>query len=162
MPRDRRPSPPGRGGAQDGFTLIEVLVAFLVLAVGTLAIQQAVMTAVDGTRRAENRLRAELVVRSLMTAPITDDPGETVQNGIMDDLPWQVRYEALRLPFETAADAEGKPANWIPRRMIVTVPLPPRSSWSFGSRQDAVVRIETIRLVRVSASAIAPPEEPSP
>lgn len=151
-----------RGRAQDGFTLIEVLVAFLVLAFGTLAIQQALMTAVNGTRRAEDRLRAELVVRSLMTAPITDDPGETIQNGMMDGFPWQVRYEALRLPFETAANIEGKPVDWIPRRMIVTVPLPPRSSWSLGSRRDAVVRIETIRLVRTSRSAGPTPEEPSP
>ncbi|PYE29734.1 prepilin-type N-terminal cleavage/methylation domain-containing protein [Rhizobium sp. PP-CC-3A-592] len=151
-----------KGGAQGGFTLIEVLVAFLVLAFGTLAIQQAVMTSVEGTRRAEDRLRAERVARSLMTAPISGDPGEGVQTGVMDGLSWSIRYEPLRLPFTTAADAEGKPVGWTPRRMRVTVPLPPRSSWSLSARRNAVVSIETIRLIRVSTAENARPEEGSP
>ncbi len=152
------------GRSRDGFTLIEVLVAFLVLAFGTLAIQQAVMASVDGTRRAEDRLRAERVARSLITAPIPPGPGNVAgsdpasQSGVMDGFAWSIRYEPLRLPFPTEADASGKAVDWVPRRMIVTVRLPPRSRSAFGSGQDPVVNLETIRLVRVSARDSARPE----
>lgn len=148
--RGARISKPGRRSfRQDGFTLIEVLVAFLVLAFGTLVIQQAVMTSVNGTRRASDRLRADLVARSLMTAPIAGDPGTVPQSGTLDGMPWTIRYEPLDLPFPTATDSQGKIPEWTPRRMIVTVPLPGRGA------EKAAIRLETIRLVRSSGASTA-------
>ncbi|MCD7110256.1 hypothetical protein LRX75_14530 [Rhizobium sp. DKSPLA3] len=145
-----------------------MLVAFLVLAFGTLAIQHAVMASVDGTRRAGDRLRAERVARSLITAPIPLGPGsmagsdQASQSGVMEGFAWSIRYEPLRLPFPTGADASGKPVDWVPRRMIVTVRLLPRSRSFLGAGRDPVVNLETIRLVRVSASDSARPEEGPP
>ena len=136
------------GRSRQGFTLIEVLVAFIVLALATLVIQRGVLTSVSSAERAEGRLRAEMVARSLMTAPLpAGAAGLAPSSGIMEGLQWALRFEAVTLPLSTRVDAQGRAPGWLPVRMIVTVDLPER----LGLFRRGVVRIETVRLVRASA-----------
>ena len=133
-----------------GFTLIEVLVAFLVFAFGTLVIQQAVMTGLQGSERADDRRRGELVARSLLSAPLPSAASVSAgSSGTLDGLAWTIRFEPVRLPFATVADSQGKAPAWIPLRMIVTVTLAPRRR---GTSSPATIRLETVRLAKASVS----------
>jgi type II secretory pathway pseudopilin PulG len=148
--RARPASTCGSRDLRGGFTLIEVLVAFLVLAFGTLVIQQAVMTGLQGSERADDRLRGELVARSLLSAPMASNAsGPAGSSGTLDGMAWSIRFEPVRLPFPTTADSEGKAPAWIPLRMIVTVTLAPRRRWSSS---PATVRLETVRLAKAPVS----------
>ncbi|OQP86738.1 hypothetical protein BTR14_09885 [Rhizobium rhizosphaerae] len=137
----------GTTSLRQGFTLIEVLVAFIILALATLVIQRGVMTSVASAQRADGRLRAEMVARSLMTAPLKDSAAALApESGVMDGLSWTLHFETVALPFATATDAQGKPPGWVPVRMVVTVALPEGQSLSPAGE----IRIETVRLIKAS------------
>lgn len=138
-----RPTPRPRGSRRDGFTLIEVLVAFTVLAIVTLAIQRGVMAATSSTARADNRLGAEIVARTLLTAPLgAGRDAASPRSGTMDGFDWTLRFEPVQLPMAAIHITDGKPPAWMPLKMIITV--------SSKSRQE--LKIETIRLVGASSS----------
>lgn len=127
-----------RLGGSGGFTMIEVLVAFVVLATLTLAVQRGLAASLSSTTRAETRLGAELVARTLISAPLGS--GRTAlqsQGGSMDGYDWKIRFEPVELPIAARNVNDGKPPAWLPVRMVITVSVPSRSE----------LRIETIRLV---------------
>lgn len=125
----------------DGFTLIEVLVAFTVLALVTMVIQRGVVAAASATARAEDRIGAEVVARSLMTAPLGSGPDSLrPRSGTMNGHAWQIRFERARLPVSSTSD--GGSAQWVAMRMIISV------NAKQSARHDLTV--ETIRLARVS------------
>jgi prepilin-type N-terminal cleavage/methylation domain-containing protein len=127
-----------RISGKGGFTMIEVLVSFVVLATLTLAVQRGLAASISSTSRAEDRLGADLVARTLITAPLRTGPSALqAQRGSMNGYEWKIRFEALDLPIAARIVIDGKPPAWRPVRMTVTV------SAASGSQ----LKIETIRLV---------------
>lgn len=127
----------------EGFALIEVLVAFTVLALITVVIQRGIVSATAATARAEDRLEAAIVARSLMTISLGAGPDSlSPRTGTMNGHAWRIRFEKLHthLPLAPAADAGH--AQWQPLRMIVSV------ATEKTGRQ--ALSVETIRLVRVA------------
>lgn len=123
---------------RDGFTMIEVLVAFVVLAIGTLAVQRGIVASATGTAKAEERLGAELVARSLMTAPLGVGPSALQpRSGTMNGYRWTLHFSDVELPFAAVNARDGKPVRWVPFRMVVSVSQP----------HGIDLTIETIRLV---------------
>ena len=131
--------PGRRRGGNGGFTMIEVLVAFTVLAVLTLAVQRGLAASVTATSNAEERLGAELVARTLITAPLGAGPSRLEpRSGSLDGYRWRIRFEKVELPVAALNVNDGKPPRWIPVRMSIGVSAP------LGSE----LKIETIRLVK--------------
>ena len=125
---------------RDGFTLVETLVTFTILAFATVAIQRAVTVSADGVSRAESRIDAEMVARTLMSGPLGSGPAATQRKtGRMNGMEWAIRFEPIDLPPANTMDTSGNQHNWLPLRMIIEVYRPSIST------PDLVV--ETVRLV---------------
>lgn len=137
--REQQPSPPTRSGGNAGFTMIEVLVAFTVLATLTLAVQRGLSTSIEATAKSEARLGAELVARTLITAPLGNSPsGLEPQSGSIDGFQWRLRFEKVELPVAAVNVNDGQPPRWFPVRLLIGVSAP----------DGTEVEIEAIRLVR--------------
>lgn len=126
-------SPTSRRAAP-GFTLLEVLVAFTIMAVALVALLQAFTTGLDGTAAAEARTR--LLARAenrlaAVGATIPLAPG--VYSGNADGFDWRVDVR----PYPAADDA-GRPRGLTPRPMRVEVVVTAPG----GARQ----RLVTLRL----------------
>lgn len=127
-----------RSSGRGGFTMVEVLVAFVVLATLTLAVQRGLAASLSLTTGAEERLGADLVARTLITAPLQMGTSALqAQQGSMNGYKWKIRFEALAFPVAARNVIDGKPPAWRPARMVVTV--------SAASGRE--LKIETIRLV---------------
>lgn len=111
-----------RGAPRAGFTLIEALVALVVLSVVMVAAQKGFVTARLGLERAQSTLAAEAVARSIVETELdrlAAAPG--VQSGETDGLAWTVTTEPIVLPIppappppteiRTAGAAEAAPAG---------------------------------------------------
>lgn len=129
-------------GCRDGFTLIEVLAAFVILALVSVLLTRGLVLARYGSANAADTLRAENVARSLMEGPIPTRlalPGSST--GRAGDLPWTMRSEVIDVPLPKAADGTELP-DFRPIRLTVTVALP----------RGRTLSVETIRLVKVPTS----------
>lgn len=134
---------PRRAPRRAGFTLIEVLVAIAVLCVIALAIQRAVVVAVNGTERADRHIAAEMVARTLLSGPLGAGTDATLsRSGKMNGFAWTLRFQPLDRSFPGVA-SDGTALQWRPVRMLVSV------GRSAGTRPD--ISIETIRLVRIAS-----------
>ena len=122
-----------------GFTLIEVMGAFIVLAVSMVVILRGLVIARQGSDASAGMLAASNVARSLLEAPVPpglQNPGE--RKGKTGDFVWTVRTETIRLPIRQPGKEDEAP-SFRPMRFIVTVTVDPRRE----------VKIETVRLVRL-------------
>lgn len=123
-----------------GFTLIEALVALTVLATTTLVLQRTVMTSLHGATHVNDRVEAEIVARSLMSAPLVAGADATAPRiGEMNGLRWRIRFEELVLPLSLQPTDDEGPVRWHPVRMIVSVAVPDKMGQPF--------EIKTVRLV---------------
>ena len=146
MARHRGESAARRGTAsrwagRDGFTLLETLVAFVVLAVIMLVVQRGAVGSVNAAVRAKLQLDAGLVARTLLASPTLGADGQPA-SGRMNGLNWSVRFEAL--PIAGGAPASGGGIAFRPMRMVVDV----RSNGRGGA-----LSADAVRLVRVGPAA---------
>jgi len=136
------------GRSEQGFTLIEVLVAIAVLAVVLGAIGAVVGTTVRGVRSVDRRLPLLETAQSLM-ASLPDrgalQPG--TQTGAAGGYRWRIDVVPLAAPpppiatLATTTTATGAAANapkWVPLSITVRVQ---------GNDGGPPVRLDTVRLV---------------
>lgn len=117
-----------------GFTLLETLVAFVVLSLIMLVVQRGAVGSVDAAVRAKAQLDAGRVVRTLLASPTLADAGQPA-SGRMNGLRWSVRFEDL--PIAGGAPGTSNGVSFRPMRMIVDVQTRGRS-----------LTVEEVHLVR--------------
>jgi general secretion pathway protein I len=121
--------------AEAGFTLIEVLIALSILAVGTAAIGSMVATNMRGVRSVEAHLMRLETARSIVAAlPGRDQLTEGSLKGNIGDHSWRVDV----LPFATQDAASTGDVRWVPRTITVTSRSP----------NGIAMKVSTIRLQR--------------
>ncbi|WP_062206099.1 prepilin-type N-terminal cleavage/methylation domain-containing protein [Aureimonas sp. AU12] len=127
----------GRRSHAAGFTLIEALVAFLVLAIVMVVLQRGVVGSVDAAMRARQRIDAGLVAQTLLSSPTVAELGQAT-SGRMNGHDWTARFEDVPV----AAGAVGQRGLFVfrPMRMIVDVRL--------SDGKDGVFTAEQIQSVR--------------
>lgn len=157
-----------RGSGRDGFTLVETLVAFFVLATVMAVTVRGFVVARVGLERAQSTLAAEAVARSIVETELdrlVSRPGELT--GSTDGVAWTVTAEPIDLPLPApppvaagrrpspaggARDAgdvdgaaaeepadRGPAARWTPLRVTVRV----------ANGRGRPLAVETVHLVRV-------------
>jgi general secretion pathway protein I len=118
-----------------GFTLIEILIAFAILAVALTGLLRAFSGGLQATTRAERYGEAVLLARSLLErvgSEIAIEAGE--QSGRRDDgTTWSVRMR----PLQTTRARSEPDSPFIPYEVAVTVAVP---------RQQPIT-LTTLRLV---------------
>lgn len=130
---------------QSGFSLLEVLVAFVILSVSIGVLLQAFAQGLRGTSIAREYTLAALHAESILAAVGVEEPieqGGFTQGEIDDTYHWSVEIEEYFWPDATD-DPEGLKAvaRVTPYRVVVTV------SWPASVDRDRAVTLETLRLV---------------
>lgn len=145
------PGTGGRGRSQRGLTLIEVLVAFVVLALTLGVILQIFSGGLRNARLSDAYTRALLLAESRLEAVGAEQPvvpGETAGQ-LGEDLRWLVRIQ----PWAgTAADplaVSGPSGGGQPARLLYEVQV--QVVWQAGGRERSI-RLTSLRL------GDAPPE----
>lgn len=126
---------------RDGFTLVEALAAFAIVASLALVVQRGVVMARTGIARSSDRFAAEWVAQTLLTEPLGRQAARSgARSGTTDGLRWTMRLEPLDLPLAPGARAQGAPAPaWQPMRVRIEV----------ETASGRTVDVETVRLARV-------------
>lgn len=124
-----------RNRSQAGFTLIEVLAAFAVIAVVLPAIGAVVASTVRGTRGIDDRLAMAGTAETLLnTLPQRNELKAGSTSGGGQGVRW--RMDISELPMAVPEDADAA-YNWVP--LAITIRLEGRSGTS--------MRVDTVRLV---------------
>ena len=147
----------GRFRGRDGFTLVEALASFVILALLTLVAQRSLVMARTGLAWAVSWTEAERVALTLLDEPLARTlwrGGE--RSGVTDGRRWTVSTEPLDLPPTRAAAPAAKPdpaektapaakgdepapAAWRPMRVTIRVETMP----------GRTLAVETVRLARM-------------
>lgn len=141
---------------RDGFTLIEALAAFAIVAILTLVVQRGLVQSRLGLAAIEDRTAAERVARSLLAEPLRlADVQAGGRTGIRDGRRFEIRLSPLDLPLPKAERTEAPS----PQARNPTAPgqAPPTTEERYGwqplreeievaTARGASVSIETIRL----------------
>ncbi|GJD96625.1 prepilin-type N-terminal cleavage/methylation domain-containing protein [Methylobacterium iners] len=107
-PQTRRSHPSRRECGSAGFTLIEALAAFAIVAVLSLVVQRSVVQSRLGLVAVEDRLGAERVMRSLLAEPVRlRDVGDGGRTGTLDGYRYAIRLSALEVPLPEAERGDG-------------------------------------------------------
>ncbi|WP_232630719.1 prepilin-type N-terminal cleavage/methylation domain-containing protein [Methylobacterium sp. Leaf118] len=136
----------GRTRARDGFTLIEALVAFAVVAAISLVVQRGLIQSRVGWAAIEDRSAAERLARSLLAEPLTPAAvAAGAREGVTDGRRWRIALESLDLPLpalpgepgaEAAPPAQEEGPRWRPLRVRIAV----------TTVRGRPVEVETVRL----------------
>jgi general secretion pathway protein I len=122
---------------RDGFTLIEVLVAFAIAALLLVALLRILTLGLGAAERSEEITRATILAQSTLdavgvVAPLAEGDIAELVNG-----PFHIRAAVER--YRAAGDAEGTAQYLVLYRISATV------SWREGRRQRSV-SLSTLRL----------------
>jgi general secretion pathway protein I len=121
--------------AEEGFTLIEALVALAIVAASLASIGALIATTARGARSIEQRLFRLEAARAAMTAlPDRDQLAPGSVSGELDGHRW--RFEVAPLNDARFAPRE----DWLPQTVIITVASP----------SGGILEIPTVRLHRRS------------
>ena len=121
--------------ASAGFTLIEALVALVIVAVALTSIGTLMSSSAHGARSIESRLTRLETARAVMSAlPSRDQLVPGTLAGEIATHPWRVDV----LPFAAQTISPQPGAQWVPRTVVVTVRTP----------AGAAMTINTVRLQR--------------
>jgi general secretion pathway protein I len=131
-----RAAPPRIDGPQAGFTIIEVLIALAVVAVGMVAIGSVMSTNARGVRLLEQHVELMQTARSVMTTAIPPraELGPGVLSGRLNDRQWQIDIG----PLGGAWVVPDTDAAWIPELVKIHVQSP----------SGGTVDLQTVRLMR--------------
>lgn len=134
--RAAEPTPRSRAAASDGFTLIEVLVAFAVLAIVLGTVLSIFAGGLRATKHADERATAALLASSVLAATGREQPlADGFAEGVFDNgFRWRRRIEPYRVEPLVPEDS-GISAY----QVVVTV------SWP-GARPEDGVTLSTLRL----------------
>lgn len=118
-----------------GFTLLEVLVALSIVAIGLASIGGLVASSVRGVHSIESRLPRLETARAIMTAlPDRDQLPSDVLTGEIANHPWRIDVS----PFAASDIGLPQSTEWVPKAIVLTV----------SSLTGAEMKISTISLVR--------------
>lgn len=119
----------GRAG-RDGFTLIEALVAFAIVAGATVVVQRSLVQSRAATAQAADRGAPDWLVRSLLAEPLSDlDMSTGRRSGVEGGRRFEVRLtpltdledgRAIQLPDRMPDRAE-RQVRWQPMRVSISV-----------------------------------------
>lgn len=132
----------GRDVKQQGFTLLEVLVAFVILAMMLGVIMNLNSLALNTTARASDREQALLLAQSQLDRVLASrelKPG--TQSGRFDDdrFQWELQVSRFEFPNRPVTEALNAPE---PYEIELSV------RWAQNNRQGQSLTLRTLRLVR--------------
>lgn len=126
-------TPPKEDSA--GFTLIEALVALVIVAVALTSIGALISSSAHGARSIESRLTRLETARAVMSAlPARNQLVPGTLAGEIATHPWRIDV----LPFVSQTISPKPGAQWVPQTVVVTVQAP----------TGAAMTINTVRLQR--------------
>jgi general secretion pathway protein I len=124
-----------RARRRAGFTLIEVVVALALIAVGLTAIGSLIATTIRGTRALDQHLSLAETARAVEAAlPNRDNLPVESASGEMAGHRWRIDV----LPFRASFVNPQLPSPWMPQTVVITVRAP----------DGPVLQIHTVRLKR--------------
>lgn len=118
-----------------GFTLIEALAAFAILATVTVVVHRGVVAATTSADRAAGTAAAVRVARTVLATPLSR--ATPVVAGSQDGLGWTLTTSALPFPTATVGP-DGDRASWTPVRVRLAV----------ATGAGRTLEVESVRLVR--------------
>lgn len=106
-----------RRSGQNGFALLEVVVALALLTVIAALIPSTIVSARDASRRAENWLHARLIADRIIHERLSGQLRPGTWGGMLDGMRW--RISAIPRGRATAATAEKPPRTLLEIHVVV-------------------------------------------